>query len=269
MNDQLKSKPFDITGKIRDCLVVMSYNIRCACEPDTDEHAWLFRAPYLIDEIRNASPDIIGFEEVKKEQYPLLKENLIGYDSVIVYRDSVPWTEGVPIFYRSDLFECLSTDTFWLSETPEKESSSWGSAFYRIATYVILKSKETGKKFLFVSTHLDNESELARSEGMKVIIAKISDFHLPIILSGDFNSHPNSLAYQEAKAVLNDTFIGFNDANKATFNDYGRNGYDPIRIDYVFVSSSFEVLNAKVIDKVDGIYPSDHFPLCVTLKFKQ
>lgn len=43
-------------------------------------------------------PDILGFQEVTSQQYRYLKENMAGYSGIIEYRDSMPWSEGCPIF---------------------------------------------------------------------------------------------------------------------------------------------------------------------------
>ena len=86
---------------------------------------------------------------------------LQGYDSVITFRDESTFSEGCPVFYRTDLYDLIDKGSFWLSETPEKMSKDWDSACYRICSYVILKEKQTGLEFVVFNTHLDHVSEEA------------------------------------------------------------------------------------------------------------
>ena len=43
----------------------------------------------------------------------------------------------------------------------------------------------------------------------------------------------------------------------------------PDRIDYIFLSSRFTPLNYRIISgKLNGSYPSDHYPVCSLLELK-
>lgn len=68
---------------------------------------------------------------------------MVGFDSIITYREDTINAEGCPIFYQTDLYTLIDKGSFWLSETPEVMSKDWGAAHYRICSYVILKEKST------------------------------------------------------------------------------------------------------------------------------
>ena len=91
----------------------------------------------------------------------------------------------------------------------------------------------------------------------------------PIVLTGDFNSKPDSAVY---KVVLGREFLDSAKAanvkyEAATFTNYGAS--ESI-IDYVFVSKNgFEVEEYRVCnEKINSNFPSDHHPVLVKYRLK-
>ena len=166
----------------------------------------------------------------------------------------------------------LEFGTFGLSEQPEKPGvKSWGTAYPRIATWGLFRVRATGKKFRFYNTHLDHRSELARVNGIKLIVehAKKNGKGEPMILTGDFNARPDSETYKIASKLLNDSKA--KSATKplgpnATYHRF--DGKRLLCLDYIFVSDNIRVLSHKVDDtRFDGKYPSDHDPVVAELFF--
>lgn len=85
-----------------------------------DEAPWTSRLPYIIDQIKWESPDIIGFQEALQHQYHDLKDQPVlqsDYTSIGVGRDDgITRGEYVPLFWKTDKFKALSVEHFWLSE---------------------------------------------------------------------------------------------------------------------------------------------------------
>lgn len=254
-------------GEIR----VMSCNLRCKNTSDLGKKSWYYRADLIMKNIQDEYPGIIGFQECTKYQYPYLCESLPEYDSVITYRDSSKNAEGCPVFYRKDLYTLIDKGSFWLSETPDEMSIDWGSACYRICSYVVLEEKESGKQFAVFNTHLDHISEEARINGIKVVLDKIEQFGgMPSVLMGDFNAEEDSETYRSAVENFSDTkYLTEKTMTSATYQNWGK-ALDNDCIDYVMVSKSgFTVNEYKVVQTTyDGVYPSDHFPLSVSLNLK-
>lgn len=245
----------DIGNGIR----VMSYNITVN-DPD---HKWENRRDYILTDINNTQPDIIGFQEVSSKQYKWLKKKLKGYASIITYRDNQTVSEACPVFYSTSKFMIIKSDTFWLSETPKVMSKDWDAACYRICTYVMLEKLSDGQRFTFYNTHLDHVSELARINGIKTILNKIEqNKDLFCIITGDFNANVKSQTYQIATNKLTDTCIAALDSKDgATFQNWGQN-LDRLRIDYIFVLGDFMVNKFKIVDNTyNGEYASDHFAI--------
>ena len=100
--------------------------------------------------------------------------------------------ESMTIYYRKARFECLATDTFWLSETPHVPGSkSWDSACERNCTWGLFRDKRTGRKFRYYNTHLDHISNEARVMGMRVILTEMRRISQgeTVFLTGDMKYH--------------------------------------------------------------------------------
>lgn len=254
----------NITPSGGESINIMSCNIRCANVMDLGKKSWFYRADLIMKNIEKEAPDIIGFQEVTKLQYPYLTECLYGYDSVIEYRDGTPFAEGCPIFYNTSVYKLTDKGSFWLSETPEVMSKSWGSECYRICSYVILEQKQSGKEFAVFNIHLDHKSEEARVKGMGVIMDKIKQFGgLPSVIFGDLNATEDSTTYKNVTESFYDAKYTLKSFEKScTYQGFGTD-LDSDCIDYFLISKTGIKMNAyKVVkDTYDGVYPSDHYQI--------
>ena len=260
---------FDISEVQKsDEITIMSANVRTWSPLDVAKRSWFYRADLIVKNIEKSKPDILCFQEVTKMHYGYLTSCLEGYDNVIKYRTDSPFAEACPVFYSVERFELEDKGSFWLSETPEVMSKDWGSACYRICSYVILKEKESGKELVVFNTHLDHVSDEARINGINVVLNKIKQFGgLPSIITGDFNADEESETYKAATSSFLDAKYQTEKTMKgATYQGYGKQ-LDRENIDYFMISKTGIAVNEyKVITKrYDGVYPSDHFP--IELKF--
>ncbi len=262
--DEKKPAQFTDIKEVDEPIRVMSANLRCINPLDTGKKSWFYRADLIIKNIENNKPSIIGFQEATKWQYAYLKDCLTDFDSVITYRDESTFSEGCPIFYRTDMYDLVDKGSFWLSETPEVMSKDWNSKCYRICSYVILKEKSTEKEFVVFNTHLDHVSDEARINGIGVVLDKISQFgSLPSMIMGDFNAEEGSVTYENVtKDFLDARYQVDNAVDSCTYQNFGKE-LDRNRIDYFMISKTgINVKSYKVVtDTFDGVYPSDHFPL--------
>lgn len=251
-------------GEIR----IMSANVRCLNPQDLGKKSWFYRADLILKNIESEAPTVIGFQEVTKWQYAYLCDTLSGYDSVITYRDDTLYSEGCPVFYNTSLYNLKDKGSFWLSETPEVMSKGWDAACYRICSYVILEEKENGKQFVVFNTHLDHVSDTARINGIRVVLDKIAQFGgLPSVIIGDLNAAEDSATYRSVtENFLDAKYQLENPQISATYQNWGTELDRPC-IDYCMISKTgFTVNSYKVVQTTyDGVYPSDHFPLSVSL----
>lgn len=268
-------------------LRVTSYNIRYdASDREANELKWEDRRPLLVQQIKDLAANvdvnqpetaIVGLQEVLDGQLGDIhtdlgrdKWNFIG----VGRKNGGKEGEYNPIFYNTDVLELVYQTTRWLSLTPDVAGSqSWGSGSDRIVTIGVFKHKTTLEQFISANTHLDNVSDEARTEQIKVAVAEIEKVHaayvgtgkLGITLTGDFNSDPSGAAYTTL-ANLNYLTDSFNTApkvgdNQLTYTGFTDNGISKIdfvwygaNADNLFTPTKTEILT----NKVDGWYTSDH-----------
>ena len=256
-------------------LRVMTYNLRYASEQPP--HAWPERRPLMQDLIRREAPDVIGTQE---GLYPQLRELAAGlpeYEWIGLGRAGGSKDEFTAIFFRRDRFEPLAFDHFWLSDTPEVIGSiTWGPKYRRMASWVRLRDRATGREFEFWNTHFDHEVETARQKSAALIRDRLAqtDPARPLILVGDFNclagrSRAHEILTREAG--LTDTWDAAPERANAGLNTY--NAFQPPvrgdeRIDWILARRPAAVEAAGIVDYT-GLpqFPSDHFPVTATVRF--
>ncbi len=256
-------------------LRVMTYNIRFD-NPNDGPDAWPNRKDHLIAQVAHYQPDVLGTQEGLIHQLEAMEEGLSGYRYFGVGRDRGDRQgEHTAIFYREDRLELVRSETFWLSETPDRPSKGWDAALNRICTYAQFRQRASGRSFYVFNTHFDHMGEQARLESAKLIVRKITEFNregYPAILLGDLNLEPDSGPIRELALHLDDAFTR---AGKTAYGPPGTfNGFNctqPVtrRIDYVFLSPGhFEVTSHAILGETTGTgYPSDHFPVMAELAF--
>ncbi len=259
---------FDLRAQMHAELRMTSANVRCLSPTDLGKKSWFYRASLLLRVLGNEAPDVIGFQEVTRFHYAYLQAHLKGYDSVIAYRDDKPLSEGCPIFYNTERFTLTDKGSFWLSETPDRSSKSWGAAFPRVCSYVILRETATEKPLVVFNTHLDHVSDEARVRGIGVVLEKLRAFgDLPCVLMGDLNAVESSETYRAAMEQFDDAkYRTVDPPTGPTFQKWGK-ALDRENIDYFLISKTgIGVQSYRILDTTfDGAYPSDHFPIALRM----
>lgn len=248
-----------------DVIRIMSYNVRY-----NDWH----RGKTVPQLIADYYPDSVGVQECEALWFYHMKAYLPQYGIVGVGR--LTGTQGgisgemSAILYRKDKYKVVDSDTFWLSETPDKVSKGWDGQKNRICTWVILENIETGKQYAHLNAHLDHQGELARINGLKLVLEKANSFDMPVVITGDFNFEKGTELYSEfAKAGFSDTQdMAVDTMSGKTYHAYN-GGEDGLPIDFVMVNNKItDVKTYKIIrDTVDGEYISDHYPIYADMMF--
>jgi len=264
-------------------LRVMSFNIRYGSAKD-GPNAWDNRKEFLVETIRKFHPDLLGTQETEAGQRDYLQSQLTDYEAWGVGRDDGKEKgEMMALFYRRSRFSRLDGGHFWLSETPDVAGSkNWDSAHPRMVSWVKLKDAqgpEPGPIYFF-NTHLDHMSQTARDRGAQLLHDKIRQIagQSPAIVTGDFNSKPGSMPYQnlftpgEQPPLLVDVFRVVHpepQGYEGTFSSFKTDKTDASRIDWIGCTAQLEPATIE-INRVqrDGRFPSDHFPLEAILKYR-
>lgn len=255
-------------------LSVMTFNMRYD-NPEDGQNNWRFRRERIAGVIKAQEVDVLGTQELLSNQFDDLSGLLTGYQGVGVGRlDGAESGEYCAVFFKKERFTLLDSGTFWLSETPEVVGSlGWDGACERIATWVVLRDRD-GRELFFIDTHLDHVGQVARDEGVSLLMKRIETLRggRPVILTGDFNSEPGSsvVAHVQKDGVLRDSkaIAAQRFGTDWSFSDFGQipEAERPL-LDYIFVSGDIEAVRYEVLpDIFDGGYVSDHAPVMAVVK---
>jgi endonuclease/exonuclease/phosphatase family metal-dependent hydrolase len=227
----------------------------------------------LTNQIKFYEPAIFGVQEAMPNQMKEMDSLVVDYSFVGVGRDDGKDSgEYSAIFYKKEKFNIIQSNTFWLSQTPEKVGMGWDAVCNRVCTYALLEDKNSGNVFWVFNTHFDHVGTEARKNSATLILKKIKELNpkdYPVILTGDFNMDPDHESIELIKNTLKDSkeIAKISFGPEGTFNGFHFDKSVTRRIDYAFVSKDIVVDKYAVLsDNWDLKYPSDHLPLIIYFK---
>ena len=257
-----------------ETLKIMTYNVLLNFEKEG-------RSPdFTIDleaSIREMDPDVIGTQETTAEMHEKCLCRLTEY---ACYRGEA-YTEnnlrGNYVYWKEDKFNALEMGHRYMSDTPTVRSKYERSREYRGFNYLLLESRETGNRFLFLNLHADYRAdEETRVLQLKTVSAFLKDEkwkNIPAIIVGDFNSTAEQASI--SAFLADNANIGMTSEIAREKGDTGPTlvcglftKRDPYVFDYIFVTK--DLINTKYYSVVDNIkngkYPSDHLPVVAELE---
>lgn len=243
---------------------VMSFNMRYD-EPADEENQWDNRKEAILTMINEMQPAIMGIQEGLHNQVRYLDDSLSEYQFVGVGRDDGHSSgEYAAIFYKTNYFELLDNDNFWLSETPETPSRGWDANNIRICTWAKLKDISNNKIIYVFNTHFDHKGKTSQQQSSELLVQKIQEIaeaDAPVFITGDFNVlignkrlNPITRNYFAANR-----FAEISDDNKS-FNAWGR-GIISRNIDFIFYQNAQAVAYKTLVKNYGVPYISDHYPI--------
>lgn len=274
-------------------LRVMSFNVRGFTSPVDGSNRWSRRAGRNVATVREHAPDVLGVQELQGEALATYRERLPEYDVVLgPAAGNGRRPEYNAILFSPERLDAIDTGGFWLSETPDVPSSSWGAKVVRTVNWVTFSVRGTDVTFRHVNTHLDHWSGLARRQSADLVVRHMgeADGAMPTVLTGDFNCPPGSVphrvfltrGYQDTYRAPGEDGAG---DDGSTFHAFGgvrcllaravhrvRYGRRPLRLDWILVGDGrrrWGVEGCAVVrdrDPVTGAPPSDHDPVLARLR---
>ena len=222
---------------------------------------------------------------------------------VTEYLGKLSYSPG--ICFRKSMFYILDGGVYWLGGNPAKAEFVRTEDFdpeygdpKRACVWARMRHRPSGKVFYFLSTHLDTRSfsgvsyKMVNDENCKNLMAHADKFivpeGVPSIIAGDMNVAPNGSGYANLmnhlgrRHIWKDTYVLAQEAGvvgaTALTSPFTTNStkeqIGSSRIDHVFVEG-FEVMNYDINQNKYNTgngskhYPSDHFPIILTLKFSK
>lgn len=275
-----------------DPMVICTFNIRYAntsdTYPDGSSAAWKDRSASVKKFFDTVKPDLVGLQEVRKEQAEWFSSQLSGeYGYYDVGRDSNSGSsvssaggEGVGVLYRKDRFELVLKDFFWLDQStrtlPDKNSDgtygAWNSACRRITLSVVLKDRKHGDALIyFFPTHYDHKSDAARKNSAELMVSQMQSITkatdlkgagVVIFHVGDLNTTSDSAQLKSLNDNMNYARLTAAGTDKytGTYNGFGdKNSI----IDHVYYGGKAVKPVKYWVDKTDYGVPflSDHYPV--------
>jgi len=257
-----------------ESLRVMTFNVRYPAKGD-GANRWELRQDTLARVIALKNPDVMGTQELFYTQGQYIVETLPEYDWLGNSRRGTREDEHMGVFYKRAKLRVIEAGNFWLSDTPEVAGSvGWGASLPRMATWVLFEIRATGRRFYFFNTHFHHTADAGavRLNSARLIARRIAALPtaLPVILTGDFNTGPDSEAYKALTESLTDartaaprklgmenTWSGFKGDTTGT------------RIDWILYRGGLTALESETVTYHEaGRYPSDHYPVFSVLEFQ-
>lgn len=253
-----------------ETLRVMSFNVRLPTVADGPDR-WERRRALMVRTLREQRPDAIGTQELFALQGDYLVARMPEYAWFGRGRAGTgDDEERMGVFHRRDRLRVVESGDFWLSDTPDVPGSiSWGHPPPRMVTWALFEQIVDGRRFYLFNTHFPyrEEDDDARLRGALAILHRLRALpdDVPVVLTGDFNTGPDSRTYAQLTTFLQDawTTARRREGPEGTFHAF--TGQPRQRIDWILLRGLRAETARTVTSQADGRYPSDHFPVVADL----
>jgi endonuclease/exonuclease/phosphatase family metal-dependent hydrolase len=265
-------------------LTVMTFNVLCSFCDRRNYDPWEERLPYFGDIFARHDPDLIGLQELTPlgNEVEQILAQAPGFEAIyFAPENELPYPDAL-ILYRSTRFTVIESGSYWLSPTPDMPLSTGFAPpqFPRLVVWARLLDGAAGREIYFATTHFDNNSP-SQERSAPLVRERTLPFveDRPVIVVGDFNSRPNSTAYEMLTDDSTDDF-GFQDSFDLAewhlvANQQPLPAYDITdRIDHIFLAGRGVtwVVNDWAADLTiygpNQRYPSDHFPIIAQVAYR-
>ncbi|MGH3240278.1 MAG: endonuclease/exonuclease/phosphatase family protein [Spirillospora sp.] len=253
---------------------VMTYNLRGVNDPPPRD--WKTRLPLVEHVLRDHDPDLLGVQEARWHQVRDLRRALPGYGWIGLGTQGGTRDQILAIFYRTERFEVLDFDHFWLSGTPSViGSATWGNRYVRMVTWAKFRDRRSGTVMYQVNTHLDNLSADSRRRSARLILDRVRGFQsgVPVVLTGDFNATAGASDVYTTlvgPGAFRDTWTAADrhGPQYRTENHWLPPERDGKRIDWILTRGAVRAVWTEIDPyRAGGLYPSDHNPVVAHLEF--
>ena len=252
-----------------DFLSVLTLNLRFGLADD-GANSWDLRKEIFPALLAKYREDFMGFQEANDFQVEFI-DNILTEYNFIGKRSPAPvfWQNNV-IFYKKT-WDCVFYEHFFLSSTPFIPSRLSGSRWPRQCTIGIFQNR--WRRVILINTHFDFNAAVQK-ESAGIVMNRLArlPFDLPVIIVGDFNAVPQSPCYMlftEGNGnvpILKDVFSKPFPGTHHGFTGNTNGDY----IDWILFRGNLKLQDKRTIhDKINGKYPSDHFPVSAVFSWEQ
>ncbi len=257
-----------------ETLRVMTFNVRFP-SPNDGANVWENRRDLLVETIQRHQPDIIGTQELFREQGDYIVSRAPEYSWFGLSRRGNHEDEHMGVFYRKNKLHLIESGNFWLSDKPDVPGSmSWNVSLPRMVTWGLFSVEGSGRRFYFYNTHFPHrrEDEAARVQCATLLRKRIEQLpaEATVVLTGDFNTGASSEAHRQLTGILKDSWEETSDrkGTSSTFHGFKGQSSGP-RIDWILWQGNLAPKEVQTISDHRGeLFPSDHFPVLADLEWR-
>ncbi len=202
LRGQKSHYPLRNVGEATD-FKVLTFNILCT----SDLHSltegyptWWHRRSAVFRLIDSQDPDLAAIQEASPTQFEEFRDRMSDHYTFV---HKAALTTDAFVMFKKDRFDLLEKG-FWGLESP------LDLKIRRIAVWVKLRDKVSGRELMFVSTHVDAK-KIKRREilHIKNELRKEESSGAPLILAGDFNATSETEYYPLlVEREWKDSYIG-------------------------------------------------------------
>ncbi len=249
---------------------IATFNIRNNRAIGDGRNFWWFRRTAALRAICGTDANLVGLQEVRWFPLQFLRRRFVDRFAVMSQgRTNGGWRgEHCTVLAQKERLGVQRWSTRWFSDTPDVPGSRFsGAPRPRMCAMVDVFDHVTQLPFTLVNAHLESFPVDVRARSIALLASWATHADRPWIIVGDFNCAVDA----PEMAPLWDA--GFRDGLAsipargiacATHHGFSPGGCDGDRIDHVLIPASATAANAAILnDKVDGKYPSDHWPVVV------
>lgn len=265
-----------IYGAKADPFSVATFNIKYIVDP-AGLPKWEARRGAVTAVLKSMNADIIGFQEMEtfaggkfnsvNRHLDWIMQTVPGYKAA-AFGDPTVFPSTQPILYRPDRFELLDHGWFYYSTTPDViYSRSFDGGFDYYASTARFRDRVSKKTVLVFNVHTDIRSSGNRRGAIAMIaerVRKAMSKGENVIVLGDFNAGRSTQNMRRLK----ETGLEGTDLLQPTFH-LGLGLGIPPAIDHILHSIGIMRFGAARVhkDKINGRYPSDHYPVSASYDF--
>ncbi|OAM89791.1 endonuclease/exonuclease/phosphatase family protein [Termitidicoccus mucosus] len=270
--------------KAADSVRVVTANIRQMLDADIKTgNSWEQRKELCRDVLIAQEADIFCFQESRLAQMLYFEQAMPGFAHFGIgnpRKDDAPPEPINAIMYSTKRFEKVDSGGFWLSATPDTPTTHFEGSSNRLANWLRLKDRKSGREIIVWNTHLHHVGDAVREKQIAVLLARTGKISagIPQILTADFNTSAERAVIKSIKAAgWTDSYAfmhGPEDPGLTAHRFLGAElgatpeGQKRRKIDFVFCNGQFRPIDAEVIrDSRAGRYPSDHYFVSAELEY--
>lgn len=272
-SDPLSARPPDV---LRVATHNVHYILLNKAEGPWSVADWDNRKTALSRQFGEMDADIVAFQEMESfaggdnDDVNLARAHLLaqhpdyGAAAIGDWRN-FPSTQ--PIFYRKSRFDVVDQGWFFFSDTPDViYSRTFNGSWPAFASWAKFQDRNSGAGFHVVNVHFEYRSRSNRLLSAALVRDRINQIMQPdenLILLGDLND----LYGSRTMDILSETGLRFLAPNGATYHlNKGINVLPAI--DHIGVRGALRAESEVMVirRKVDGTWPSDHYPVIADLR---